>query len=137
MKKVFTTIALFSILAGIPVSCQKENIIEETLSVSENRVVYSLRYTIDGVVRHITLIGDEAWHDFLNRMFALAEEGHSVSICKENNSYRVVSVKEVVTYTTSNQEDAYAWADSMINKGYTVTVKYDKKSGLYTCTAIS
>ena len=45
--------------------------------------------------------------------------------------------KEVVTYTTSNQEDAYAWADSMINKGYTVTVKYDKKSGLYTCTAIS
>lgn len=137
MKKTIITIAFFAVLAGIPVSCQKENVIEETSIVSENRVVYTMRYTIDGVTHSITLIGDEAWRDFLNRMFALAEEGHSVSFCEESNSNRIVSVKDVVTYTTNNREEAYSWADRMIEQGYTVTIKYDKENGKYTCTAIN
>lgn len=136
MKKVVTTIALFAVLGTLAVSCQKENIIDETAFVEESGARYTVRYTVDGVIRRITLVGDEAWRDFLNRMFAMAEEGHKVSFCKEEATSRVVSFKNVVTYTTKNHDDAYGWADKMIDEGYIVTISYDRETGVYTCEAI-
>ena len=39
MKKAFTTVALFAVLGTMAVSCQKENIIDETPVVAENVTV--------------------------------------------------------------------------------------------------
>ena len=136
MSKTLTTIALFAVLGTLAVSCQKENIIDETNIVAENDTVYKVSYTVDGVTHQLTLVGDEAWHDFLNRMVALAEEGHEVSFRNEEASLRAVSTKEKVTYTTTNQDEALAWSEMMIKDGYTVTISYDKASGIYTCIAI-
>lgn len=36
MRKTITTIALFAVLGTLAVSCQKENIIDETPVVAEN-----------------------------------------------------------------------------------------------------
>ena len=69
-------------------------------------------------------------------MFALAEEGHEVSFRNEDRASRVLSSKDVVTYTTTNHDDAYAWADKMSDEGYTVTIRFDKETGIYTCNAI-
>lgn len=123
-------------LGTLAVSCQKENIIDETNIVAENDTVYKVSYTVDGVTHQLTLVGDEAWHDFLNRMVALAEEGHEVSFRNEEASLRAVSTKEKVTYTTTNQDEALVWSEMMIKDGYTVTISYDKASGIYTCIAI-
>lgn len=136
MRKTFTTIALFAVLGTLAVSCQKENIIDETNIVAENDTVYKVSYTVDGVTHQLTLVGDEAWHDFLKRMVALAEEGHEVSFRNEEASLRAVSTKEKVTYTTTNQDEALVWSEMMIKDGYTVTISYDKASGIYTCIAI-
>ncbi len=136
MSKTLTTIALFAVLGTLAVSCQKENIIDETNIVAENDTVYKVSYTVDGVTHQLTLVGDEAWHDFLNRMVALAEEGHEVSFRNEEASLRAVSTKEKVTYTTTNQDEALVWSEMMIKDGYTVTISYDKASGIYTCIAI-
>jgi len=136
MRKTLTTIALFAVLGTLAVSCQKENIIDETNIVAENDTVYKVSYTVDGVTHQLTLVGDEAWHDFLNRMVALAEEGHEVSFRNEEASLRAVSTKEKVTYTTTNQDEALVWSEMMIKDGYTVTISYDKASGIYTCIAI-
>lgn len=136
MRKTFTTIALFAVLGTLAVSCQKENIIDETNIVAENGTVYTVRYAVDGVTHQLTLVGDEAWHDFLNRMLALAEEGHEVSFRNEEAASRVVSTKEVVTYTTDNGEDALNWAEKMVDDGYTVTITFDKEKKIYTCYAI-
>ncbi len=136
MSKTLTTIALFAVLGTLAVSCQKENIIDETNIVAENDTVYKVSYTVDGVTHQLTLVGDEAWHDFLKRMVALAEEGHEVSFRNEEASLRAVSTKEKVTYTTTNQDEALVWSEMMIKDGYTVTISYDKASGIYTCIAI-
>lgn len=135
MRKTFTTIALFAVLGTLAVSCQKENIINETSIVAENDKVYSVYYTVDGVTHQFTLVGDEAWHDFLNRMFVLAEEGHEVSFRNEEAASRIVSTKEVVTFTTKDHDKAYAWADAMVEEGYTVFISYDRETGIYTCEA--
>lgn len=72
----------------------------------------------------------------MNRMFALAEEGHEVSFRNEETASRVVSTKDVVTYSTKDRDKAFAWADAMVEEGYTVTVRFDENTGIYTCYAI-
>ena len=136
MKKIFITIALFAVLGTLAVSCQKENIIDQTVSVEENRQVYRVTYSIDGATYHLTLVGEDTWHVFLHRMIALAEEGHRVTFRNEEASSGIASTKEVVTYSTSSHEAAYKWADEMVLKGYSVTIEYDERTGIYTCTAI-
>jgi len=137
MRKTFTTIALFAVLGTLAVSCQKENIIDETNIVAENDTVYTVSYTVDGVTHQITLVGDEAWHDFLNYMMALAEEGHEVTFRNEEAASCVVSTKEKITFTTTDHDEAYAWAEAMLKDGYTVSIHFDKETGIYTCYAIN
>lgn len=136
MRKTLTTIALFAVLGTLAVSCQKENIIDETNIVAENDTVYKVSYTVDGVTHQLTLVGDEAWRDFLNRMLALAEDGHEITFRNEEAASRIVSSKETVTYTTPDHDEAYAWAEMMYKNGYTVAVSFDKDTKTYTCIAI-
>lgn len=135
MKKTFTTIALLAVLGTMAVSCQKENIIDETFVTTEKSTVYIVSYTIDGVAHQVTLTGDDAWHDFLHHMLALAEEGHAVSFRNESAASRDAAHKETVTYTTTSHDDACSWADKMANNGYTVTVLYNEDEGVYICVA--
>ena len=135
MKKIFTTIALFAVLGTMAVSCQKENIIDEPFVTTQKSTVYIVSYTIDGVSHQVTLAGDNAWHDFLHRMLALAEEGHAVSFRNESAVSRIASSKETITYTTSSHDDAYAWADKMVHNNYTVTILYNEDEGVYICIA--
>lgn len=136
MRKTFTTIALFAVLGSLAVSCPKENIIDETSIVAENGKVYTVSYTVNGVTHQLTLVGEDSWHDFMNRMFALAEEGHEVSFRNDETASRIVSAKEVVTYSTKERDKAYAWADAMVEEGYTVFISYDRETGIYTCEAV-
>lgn len=136
MRKTFTTIALVAVLASMAVSCQKENIIDQATIVSESCATYTVQYTIDGVSHIITLIGEDSWHDFLNHMFALAEEGYVVSFRNVESASSATATKETVTHSTTSKEEAYAWADKMHGDGYYVTIRYDKEKGVYTCYAI-
>ena len=94
MKKTIITVALLAVLTSLAVSCQKEeaDITSATPStvIAENDTLRTVVYTIDGVSYRLTLLGDQAWHDFLSRMFALAEEGHSVTFFNEEAASRVL-----------------------------------------------
>lgn len=136
MKRTIITIALFAVLGTLAVSCQKENILGQNAVVAENGTMYTVSYTVDGVTHKITLVGEDAWHDFLHHMIALAEEGHRVSFRNEEAASNAAPTKETVTYTTTNHDDAYKWAEKKINEGYSVTIEYDDRTGIYTCTAI-
>lgn len=136
MRKTLTTIALVAVLASMAVSCQKENFTDQTTIVSESCATYTVLYTVDDVSHTVSLIGEDTWHDFLDRMFALAEEGHMVSFRKVENSSSTTAAKETVKHTTTNKDEAYAWADKMSDGGYYVTIAYDKEKEVYTCYAI-
>ena len=139
MKKTIITVALLAVLTSLAVSCQKEeaDITSATPStvIAENDTLRTVVYTIDGVSYRLTLVGDQAWHDFLSRMFALAEEGHSVTFFNEEAASRVLPSKEVETHSTSDKEDAYQWSEQKVKEGYTVTIVFDEETGIYTCYA--
>lgn len=134
MKKVFRTTALMAVFSMMTVGCQKEVMDTQTV-VSEISSVYTVSYVIDGVPQTETLYGDDAWAMFLQRMFALVEKGHRVIFWNGTEPRTGIS-KEVVTYTTTSEDDAMEWAGKMANAGYEVIVEYDEKSGIFTCTAI-
>ena len=139
MKKNIITVALLAVLTTMAVSCQKEDAditsANPSTVIAENDTVRSVVYSIDGVTYRLTLVGDQAWHDFLSRMFALAEEGRTVTFRNEEAASRVIPSKLVETFTTSNKEEAYQWAEKKGNEGYTVTVVFDQETGIYTCYA--
>jgi hypothetical protein len=139
MKKTIITVALLAVLTSLAVSCQKEeaDITSATPStvIAENDTHRTVVYSIDGVSYRLTLVGDQAWHDFLSRMFALAEEGHTVTFFNEEAASRCLPSKVVETHSTSNKEDAYQWSEQKVKEGYTVTIVFDEETGIYTCYA--
>ena len=135
MNKSVKAIALCGVLVLTAASCQKENLIENPGVVTQARTVRTVSYTVDGVRRSITLVGDDAWHDFLHHMLALAEEGHAVSFRNGENTAHVAAAKETVTYTTQDKDAAFAWCDAMYQAGYSVTIDYNPSTNTYYCTA--
>jgi len=117
----------------VAASCQKE----ETLSpipVEQKATDNIVSYMVDGQSYQAVINSEQDWSDFLYRMLALAEEGHTVTISSRVSS--TSSTREVVTYTTNSKPDAYAWASNMSSQGYEVTVTYDGSTGIFTCTAV-
>ena len=135
-KHTITIVALLAVLSMVAAGCQKEEIVGSQIAVQESSSTHSVLYCIDGVQHSGTFYTEEEWVAFLDRMFALAEEGHHVSFRENDEENRVVSTKEKVVYTTPNRQEAEAWADIMVDKGYSVSIEYDEATGIYTCTAV-
>lgn len=112
-------------------SCQKDNIVIPEATVTE----MSVGYSVGGNYGNVSLSNDAEWETFLNRMLALAREGYEVTIFSDNSNTSS-SAKEVVTFTTTLSDEATHWAKNMVEQGYSVTIVYDDKTGIYTCTAV-
>ena len=95
-----------------------------------------MRYAINGVTHTETLIGEQAWADFLQRMLALAEEGYQVTVSRNTGTAQYAMSKEVVTYTTKKKAEAYAWMEQKLEEGYMVTIEFNPQTGEYTCIAV-
>ena len=137
MKKNLKSIALLAVLSLAAAGCQKETIVEQGVQVQQNASVRTVIYTVDGMTMQISLRGEQEWQNFLNWMFALAEEGHQVTFFNDSARNNIQSTKEKVVYTTDDKSDALRWAADMTENGYEVTIVYDSSTGIYTCTAIN
>lgn len=132
MKKHYLT--LFTLLSMMAVSCQKENFTEMEPATVGETAAYSLCYTVDGSTHYATFQSMAERLAFIRQLVALTREGHSIRIGNSNTT-SVNFTKEVVTFTTPSEEEAAAWAAEMTAQGYDVDVQYDKKEGVYICTA--
>lgn len=130
MKKTLRTAALLGLLSLAATGCMKENV-ANPVAITNG---YEIAYSTGSYYGHDNLNSDEEWDLFLDRMLALAKEGYEVTIF--GNTSSTSSAKEVVTYTTTSEEDAKNWAKDMIQQGYEVHISYDDRTGLFTCTAI-
>ena len=110
--------------------------VDSQAGVETSGTVYTVRYSVNGVTHTETLIGEQAWADFLQRMLALAEEGHRVTMSRSANTAQYSESKEVVTFTTKDKKKALAWVNEMLEAGYTVTFSFNPQTGEYTCVAI-
>ena len=137
MKRTIKTMALLAVLSVAAVGCQKETVVADPQTgVEESDTVYTVRYTVNGVSYTETLIGEQAWADFLHRMLALAEEGYRVTVSKNAETVQYGMEKEVVTFKTKDKKTAYAWMDEKLEEGYDVTITYNPQTGEYTCIAV-
>ena len=134
MSKPRTKLIAVLVLLGLAaVGCTKENVVEDTLVVAT--VTQSASYTVDGIQYYANPQNDDEWSDFLDRMIALAEEGHAVQFWR-NDIQRGNATKEVITYTTTDVELAQKWAKQKMEEGYVVTISFNQESGEYTCIAV-
>lgn len=133
MKKVFRKVALIALIGLAATGCQKEEMVEPQNTIAEinYKTVY---YSIDGIETQVSFVSEETWVQFLDWLVALAEQGHRVSFRNANQERR--TTKEMVTYITSDHDDAVHWANMMEKKGYQVTIVFDDVNKEYTCTAI-
>ena len=136
MKRTIKTVALLTVLSVAAVGCQKETIEVPQAGIEESGTVCTVRYSINGVTHTETLIGEQAWADFLQRMLALAEEGYVVTMSSGYGTAQYSDTKEVVTYTTKDKKAAYNWVEVMVADGYMVTITYNPQTGEYTCIAV-
>ena len=136
MKKTIKTVALLTVLSVAAVGCQKETIVVPQTGVETLDTVYTVRYSVNGESYTETLIGEQAWADFLQRMLALAEEGYRVTMSRNGESSQYSESKEVVTFTTTDKKKALDWIEEMVGNGYEVSFSYNPQTGEYTCIAI-
>lgn len=137
MNKTVKKMALLVVLSVAAVGCQKETItVEPRTGVETSDTVYTVRYSVNGVTHTETIIGEQAWADFLQRMLALAEEGYRVTMSKSANTALYSESKEEVTYTTKDKKAAQLWITQKLEEGYEVTMDYNQQTGEYTCIAV-
>lgn len=134
MKKSIKTIAVIAMMGMVATGCQKENMMEPQNGVVAETASVVVYYTVDEVTSQASFASEEAWEVFLDKLIALAEEGHRVSFRNANQERSLK--KEVVTYTTKDHDEAHAWANAMRKQGYEVSIDHDPTTGVYTCTAI-
>lgn len=136
MKKTIRTIALIAVLGMAATGCQKEQMMETMVVVTNDESYLRITYMVDGECCLATFDSDEEWQAFLNRLFGWAEEGRSVCFCNAGATTSAKQNREIVTYTTRDESDAFLWADNMRKDGYKVYISFDSETGVYTCTAI-
>ena len=137
MKVKFKYATLLVVLSLMAASCQKETFVDSpNAQIQQSVSIRNVTYTIDGATMHTTIMGDIQWREFVDWLFALAEEGHQVRFRNECYYNNQQNGKDVVTYSTTDKEKANNWAAEMTENGYEVTIEYDRTTGLYTCTAI-
>lgn len=128
MKNVIITLAALALLATTAISCQKETDDSSVVPITCSK--HNVIYHIDGATHYAYIHSETEWHAFMERMFALARQGHRITVCRATTA-RQVATKETVTYKTSDHEDAKRWAKDMIAEGYEVDITYDEENCIY------
>ena len=62
-------------------------------------------------------------------------EGKEITIGGSENPSLAPEADDKLTFTTSDKAEMNKWADEMEKKGYEVSYKFDKETGLFTGTA--
>ena len=131
MNKQIKMMALLAVLGLMAASCSKENTMT---GIGDVATSYSAIYIVEGQHYYSNPQTEEEWSAFLDRMFALAEEGYTVQF--RRNGVQMSSAKEKVTYTTTSLSDAKAWCKQKVEEGYSVNMTYNQQTGVYTCVAV-
>jgi hypothetical protein len=136
MKKITFPVVLVAMFGMVAASCQKETMLENQTLAVENGTVYTVRYTLNGVTYTERMNSDAEYEALILRLVALAKEGYEVEVWDGDCSCQFDATKDIVTYNTTSESDAAAWALARAREGYHVTISYNERTGVYTCIGI-
>ena len=94
-----------------------------------------MRYAVNGITHTETLGNDAEYDALLMRLFALARMGYEVEIMNGDGPARATLAVEVITFSTTNEQEAIAWVKQKTLEGYWVQVSFDQTTGTYNCIA--
>lgn len=139
MKKTIRKVSMAAALCLAIASCQKEYL-EVTPSLPINLTTNiidanSITYTVDGELYSTPVYNDSTYKSIVDMLFALAEEGKTVTFFYGNASNTCIAKKETITFTTTDKDEAKVWANTMSHDGYLVSIRYDQTNRVYICTA--
>ena len=135
MKKRLVSVALLAVLSTMAVSCQKETVAEPQSKNAELGTVYTVRYAVNGITHTETLGSDAEYDALLLRLFALARMGYEVEIMNGDGPANATLALEVITFSTTNEQEAIAWVKQKALEGYRVHMSFDQTTGTYNCIA--
>ena len=136
MKKFIIPVTLLAMMSVATVSCQKENLVEPSAPCVENSATRTIRYTVNGTIYRQVIHSDDDLDALMHTLFALAREGYTVRMMDDNTTICETSAKEVLTFTTTKEEEAIKWTKEKIHEGYAVTTIFNDETGEYTCIAV-
>ena len=135
MKKRLVSVALLAVLSTVAVSCQKETLAEPQSKNLEVSTVYTVRYVVNGITHTETLGSDAEYDALLMRLLALARLGYEVEIMNGVDPVGATLAVEVITFSTSNEQEAADWVKQKVLEGYKVHVSFDETTGMFNCIA--
>ena len=142
LKRMISKIVLLTIaLAGTMASCQKDEFQNEILvsqEMSQKNLAHintTLRYWIGGVGYSREFASQEEMSNFISYLIGLTINGKEITIGGSEKPSLAPEADDKLTFTTSDKAEMNKWALEMQDKGYDVTVFFDKKTGIYTGTA--
>ena len=136
MKRNVLSIALLVVLAGMTVSCQKENLVEPQTSMAEKSAVYTVTYDVDGFQQSVAIHNDTEEQVMMQYFLSIAQVGSSVVFFDEEAYSQSIGTKDTQIHTTASETDAAIWCLKRIRSGYHVSVAYDSEKNEYVCIAI-
>ncbi len=140
MKKITRNATFVAILCLATAGCQKDDFDLASLPLSNHPSctagVNVLAYTVDGEQHEIPMPDSASGTSYLEKLFALAKEGKSVTFSYRGINCTEVAKKETVTFVTPSMNEAMQWSDNMARQGYTVSVEYDARNNVFVCTAV-
>ena len=129
-------VAVLATLGLMATGCQKDSMNDLSNRPTEGVSMNIVEYTVGGEVHREVIRSEEEYNALMLRLMALAREGYEVIVWNGNSVRQGNATKDVVVYTTTSESDAVKWAHNMMDNGYEVTISYNNKTGVYTCTAI-
>lgn len=122
-----TNTNIFALLAAALTlaACQPTDLVNERTIV----------YTTDTESATVHLTTEAEFDALLDRFCNFAEEGSTVTFRNTALARHGSGTKESATYSTTSREDMKNWMRRMEDEGRTVTVIYEKETGIWRGTA--
>lgn len=134
MKKTLFILSAFLVLMATGCQKEKDNVFyENPLSETSVQGIGVVCYTIDGIAYRVVVKDDAANTALLQQLMDLVQNGHQVSLYREDLCQQNGVTKDVVHFDTKDQKEMSEWAEKMEKDGYNVEIRYE--DGVYHGTA--
>ena len=72
----------------------------------------------------------------IHQLLSAARSGNTITIGPQDDNLRQAPREDTIVLVTTSVEQVVVWCQQMIHLGYTVTIDYNRDTGIYYCTAV-
>ena len=107
---------------------------QENATSAKEQKASTVGYIVNGDSFTATVYSDEEAMTLCNTLMDYAESGQHVAVgCTSESD--TLAKNTLITFSSTSRVEVTSWVSNMVRRGYAVTIDYDKKTGVYNCTA--